>query len=168
MFPYKLGCYRKIFLTEPVQVAVMDYTAPISDLASIVSRVPITDHGRADGVAIWVDYQLTSRGDILPALQQTRCPTDDIDEGKAAAVATAAASCENKSVGTTGSTTTGSSDERRSKMHAYDFPLYLTVNVKFFRDPVKVAPGSHSFRHEVGFRVGASDFSYDFSIESEN
>lgn len=68
-FPYKMGCYRKTLLTEPVCVAVLDYAGDAVDgegisVSSLQKMPVIVSSGRCDCLVMWVDYDI-SDGNIM-------------------------------------------------------------------------------------------------------
>jgi hypothetical protein len=63
-FPYKMGCYKKTLLAEPVCIAVLDYASEATDeagvlLSPIVSMPATVTSGRCDCVVLWVDYVIS-------------------------------------------------------------------------------------------------------------
>jgi hypothetical protein len=63
LFPYKLGCYSKTFLSAPCCVLQVDYSSGNfinTDSGNTWSTlIPIVRSGRCDCFVIWVDYDLT-------------------------------------------------------------------------------------------------------------
>lgn len=57
LFPYKLGQYRKKLLSVPTCVGELDFTGVAEDVVAHTPLV-ISEAGRCDCVAIWVDYCL--------------------------------------------------------------------------------------------------------------
>lgn len=61
LFPYKLGSYRKKFLTQPFLLYEISYASSdiSSNFGSKSDTISIIESGRCDCVAIWIDYNLT-------------------------------------------------------------------------------------------------------------
>lgn len=61
LFPYKLGLYRKKFLTQPFLLYEISYASSdvSSNFGSKSDTISIIESGRCDCVAIWIDYNLT-------------------------------------------------------------------------------------------------------------
>ncbi len=61
LFPYKLGSYRKKFLTQPIVLYELGYASPDISLNFGTKSLTTTiiESGRCDCVAIWIDYDLT-------------------------------------------------------------------------------------------------------------
>ena len=54
--PYKLADYRKKVLCEPVALHIVDFSNEVTTLPARTSDMPITNSGRLDCLAVWVDY----------------------------------------------------------------------------------------------------------------
>ena len=58
-FPFKLSEYRKKFLTKTQEVLGLDYESLTCTSTAWSGELPFISDGRVDGVAVWVDYDLT-------------------------------------------------------------------------------------------------------------
>jgi hypothetical protein len=148
-YPYKLGSYKKQFVSDPICVATIDYNTVATDMPCSSCNVPLRslrkDSGPAllcHGVAIWVDYDLIgdSSGDF---------------------------------VGNNSSGSSSASSSNHTLVHCIDedFPLYYACNVKFFPSPIEVPTtedrdhGAQLFlRCGASFALGDSDFKFAFDI----
>ena len=64
-FPYKLGCYEKKILSQPVKLAEFDFEASEpKDSIDETATVPFLTAGKCDCIAIWVDYELVPGVDL--------------------------------------------------------------------------------------------------------
>ena len=138
--PYKLADYRKKLLSHPVILQKMDFTKPVRNLEHTTSVVPIIRAGRADCVAIWVDYDLT--GETL------------FENG----VHRLAPGWEKTYLEHFSSTSVNPNP---------DFPAHLKVNIRLFQDAPTVDE-SYRLKADSAFAVGSSDFEYEFDLVSRD
>jgi len=71
--PYKLSDYRIKFLTTPKALHELDYTENISSIGETATELPVVNSGRADCMAVWVDYEL-SPGNVLQSMRNNTFP----------------------------------------------------------------------------------------------
>lgn len=114
LYPYKLSNYRKKPLARPIQIAVLNYSQPISDMQA-VHEIVFDQAGACDGVAIWVDYVLDSNQTALRL------------------------------------------------WNGYDFPPFMTQNIRFFPQYPQVKVGN-KLLVQSSFTIGESDFQYSFQF----
>jgi hypothetical protein len=104
----------------------------------------LTDDGRVDCVAIWVDYDLTP-------VTINSTPLNDIDVKSHCASATRI-------------------DSSSANIHhqwdeiKQDFPPHLKVNLKFFEAPKVVHKNKTFLSTLTKFNIGDSDFKYEFEL----
>jgi SAM-dependent methyltransferase len=153
--PYKLSDYRTSVLAGPAVAQVIDFTRIACDLPALEITMPVTEVGRCDCVAVWVDYDTFTASSVYEGIR--------LEGGRGQ----------------------GQGKEGMRHLHMQDgrFPPYLKVNIRLFETPENVivsgAGGTHLHATVDGrapvdgkravvcktsFQIGDSDLRYDFSL----
>ena len=138
MYPYKLGNYKKALLSAPTIVAELVYQELVHDIGPTITLAPmaVPSTGTNECHGV-VTWVDYLLCDGTPSSSST---TDDPSEDN-------------------------NTEIKLVHWNGYDFPPYLTTNVKFFPTPV-IVNSSSVLRCETSFQVNDSDFTFHFDIQN--
>ena len=152
---YHLDSFLLLFLFVFSVIATLDYTLCAKNIDEVLTRTLLTLDGRADCVAVWVDFDLTPS--VIKSENNEN--TDEISENNG--------STEDDQ-GTENDNSKSNEEDiilRQWDEEKQDFPSHLKLNLKFFPLPVVVKSKITVLSTRTSFTVGDSDFKYSFKLE---